>query len=491
MIGRKPVMLKPDSITKFINIIGTDNVLTEKEDLLTYAYDGTQMLRQLPEAILIPHTTEDISQIMRFCHQELIPVVPRGSGTGLSGGSIPVEGCIVLLLNQLDKIIEIDSENMTAWVETGVITSSIHEAVEKIGLFYPPDPGSMKISTIGGNVAENSGGLRGLKYGVTRNYVLGMEVVLPNGEIIQTGNKCAKDVAGFSIKDVFIGSEGTLGIVTKVLLKLIPLPESKKTILAYFKDIDSAAKTVSAIIAAHIIPTTLEFLDHVTIECVENYTHIGLPLDMAAVLLIEVDGAVTVVEDESRQIMDICKNHQAAEFKMAKDNEEALKFASARRNAFPALARYKPTTILEDATVPRSAIAPMLAEIHRIAEKYHLQIGTFGHAGDGNLHPTCLTDERDTDEIQRAEKAFNEIFEKAVELGGTITGEHGVGLAKKGFLPKQLGDPGIAFMQSMKNVLDPHQILNPGKIFSLHPRCEGLLPKTREQIPVTPEKEQL
>jgi glycolate oxidase len=488
MIGRNPVMLKSDSFNKFKEIVGKDNLLTEKEDLLTYAYDGTQMLRQLPEAILIPHTTEEISQIMKYCNQEKIPVVPRGSGTGLSGGSIPVEGAIVLLLNQLDKILEIDSENMTAWVETGVITSSIHQAVEKIGLFYPPDPGSMGISTIGGNVAENSGGLRGLKYGVTRNYVLGMEVVLPNGDIIHTGNKCAKDVAGFSIKDVFIGSEGTLGIITKVLLKLIPKPEAKKTILAYFKEMDSAAKTVSAIIAAHIIPTTLEFLDHITIECVENYSHIGLPLDMGAILLIEVDGAVPVVEKEAQQITEICQQHSAAEFHLAKDNEESLRFAAARRNAFPALARFKPTTILEDATVPRSAIAPMLAEIHRIAEKYNLMIGTFGHAGDGNLHPTCLTDERDKDEIERAEKAFNEIFEKAVALGGTITGEHGVGLSKKAFLPKQLGDPGIAFMQSMKDVLDPNHILNPGKVFSLHPRCEGLLPQSREQIPDTPEK---
>ena len=479
-------MLSETAVSKFKNIVGTDKVLLTKEDLLTYSYDGTQMLRQMPEAVVIAHTTEQVSEIMKYCYAERIPVVPRGSGTGLSGGSIPVPGAIVLLLNQMNKILDLDSENLTIEVETGVITSDIHTAVEKVGLFYPPDPGSMKISTIGGNVAENSGGLRGLKYGVTKNYVLGLEVVLPNGDILHTGNKCAKDVAGFNIKDVFVGSEGTLGIVTKVLLKLIPFPPAKKTILAYFKTVDGAAKTVSAIIAAHIIPTTLEFLDKVTIKCVENYSHIGLPLDMEAILLIEVDGAYSVVEDEAAQIIEICKQHTAAEFHLAKDNEEALKFASARRNAFPALARMKPTTILEDATVPRSAIAPMLAAIHQIAEKYHLEIGTFGHAGDGNLHPTCLTDERNTDEIKRAEAAFEEIFAKAVELGGTITGEHGVGISKKHFLPHQLGDVGIRFMQDMKKVLDPHEILNPGKIFALHPRCEGMLPKTREHIPVTP-----
>ncbi len=479
-------MLNSSVLSKIQDIVGRDNVLTSREDLLTYAYDGTPLLRQVPEAVVIAQNTSQISTLLKFCNTEKIPVVARGSGTGLSGGSIPVEGSIVLLLNQMNKILEIDSENLTAFVEPGVITADLHSAVEKIGLFYPPDPGSMKISTLGGNVAENSGGLRGLKYGVTKNYVMGLEVILPNGEILNTGNKCAKDVAGYNIKDVFVGSEGTLGIITKILFKLIPLPETKKTMLAYYHSVDAAAKTVSAIIAAHIIPVTLEFLDRVTIECVENYAHIGLPKDMEAVLLIEVDGPQSVVEDNSKKIIDICKSHSAAEFHMAQNDEEALKYASARRMAFPALARMEPTTILEDATVPRSAVAPMLAEIHRIAEKYHVKIGTFGHAGDGNLHPTCLTDERNTDEIKRAEQAFDEIFESAMKMGGTITGEHGVGLAKKKFLPHQLGQTGIAFMQAMKASLDPNGILNPGKMFAYKPRCEGILPRTRDQIPVVP-----
>jgi glycolate oxidase len=479
-------MLNPSAISKLQDIVSAENVLTSREDLLTYAYDGTQLLRQVPEAVVIAKNTDQISNILKFCNAEKIPLVPRGSGTGLSGGSIPVEGSIVLLLNQMNKILEIDSENLTAFVEPGVITATLHSAVEKIGLFYPPDPGSMKISTLGGNVAENSGGLRGLKYGVTKNYVMGLEVILPNGEILNTGNKCAKDAAGYNIKDVFVGSEGTLGIITKILLKLIPLPETKKTMLAYFHSVDAAAKTVSAIIAAHIIPVTLEFLDRITIECVENYSHIGLPKDMEAILLIEVDGPKSVAEDDSKKIIDICKNHSAAEFHTAQNNEEALKFASARRMAFPALARLEPTTILEDATVPRNRVADMLAEIHRIAEKYYVKIGTFGHAGDGNLHPTCLTDERNTDEIKRAEQAFDEIFETAMKMGGTITGEHGVGLAKKKFLPHQIGQTGIDFMQAMKASLDPFGILNPGKMFAYKPRCEGILPRTREQIPVVP-----
>ncbi len=478
-------MLNPTILDEFAAIVGKNNLLTSQEDLITYSYDGTPMLKQVPEAVIIPENTDQVSPIMVVCSRHGIPVVPRGSGTGLSGGSVPVEGSVVLLLNRLNKILEVDSENMTLWAETGVITADIHKTAESIGLFYPPDPGSMAISTIGGNVAENSGGLRGLKYGVTKNYVLGLEVVLPNGEVIHTGNKCAKDVAGFNIKDVFVGSEGTLGIVTKVLLKLIPKPEEKKTILAYFKSMEDAGETVSAIIAAHIIPTTLEFLDHVTIKCVENYSHIGLPMDMAAVLLIEVDGHASVVESEANQITEICKTHRAVEFHLAKDNDEALSFAAARRNAFPALARMKPTTILEDATVPRSAIAPMIRKIHEVSEKYKVEIGTFGHAGDGNLHPTCLTDERNTDEIKRAEEAFAEIFAHAIKLGGTITGEHGVGLSKKEFLPHQVEDSGITFMQNMKKVLDPQGILNPGKVFTLHPRCEGVLPHTREQIPTT------
>jgi glycolate oxidase len=365
----------------------------------------------------------------------------------------------------MDKILEVDCANLTMLVEAGVTTVQVADEAAKAGLFYPPDPGSMRISTIGGNVAENSGGLRGLKYGVTRNYVMGMEVVLPDGEVSFLGNKCVKDVAGYSLKDVFVGSEGTLGIITKVLLKLIPKPQTKKTMVATFSQMDAAAETVSAIIAAQIIPCTLEFLDRTTIHCVEDYAKIGLPLDCEALLLMETDGHPAVVAEEAAAMERIAREHGCLEVRVAKDDNEATKLASARRTAFSALARVAPTTILEDATVPRSELAHMIRFVEQVAKKYRLKIGTFGHMGDGNLHPTFLTDERNKEEMHRVEEAFTEIFDEAIRLGGTITGEHGIGLAKKGFLPKFAGDAQMRLMRELRRTLDPKGILNPGKMF--------------------------
>jgi glycolate oxidase len=323
----------------------------------------------------------------------------------------------------------------------------------------------MRISTIGGNVAENSGGLRGLKYGVTRNYVMGLEVVLPDGEILWTGNKCVKDVAGYSLRDLFIGSEGTLGVLTKVLLRLIPKPVAKRTLVATFSQMDHAAQCVSDIIAAQIIPCTLEFLDRTTIHCVEDFAHVGLPLDCEALLLMETDGHAAVVAEEAAGMEAIARQNHALEVRVARDDAEAARLATARRSAFSALARVAPTTILEDATVPRSELARMIRFVEDVARKHRLRIGTFGHMGDGNLHPTFLTDERNKDEMHRVEEAFREIFEEAIRLGGTITGEHGVGLAKKGFLPKFAGDAQMRVMRELRRALDPHGILNPGKMF--------------------------
>jgi glycolate oxidase len=350
-------------------------------------------------------------------------------------------------------------------VEPGVTTVQIAEAAEKAGLFYPPDPGSMKISTIGGNVAENSGGLRGLKYGVTRNYVMGMEVVLPDGEVMWLGNKCVKDVAGFSLKDVMIGSEGALGVITKVLLKLIPKPAAKKTMVSTFNAMDAAAQTVSDIIAAQIIPCTLEFLDRTTIHCVEDFAKVGLPLDCEALLLMETDGHAAAVEEEAAKMEELAKANGAMEVRVARDEAEAVQLATARRSAFSALARLAPTTILEDVTVPRSELAHMIRFVDEVAKKHELKIGTFGHMGDGNLHPTFLTDERNADEIHRVHEAFKEIFDEAIRLGGTITGEHGIGLAKKEFLPKFAGAAQMRVMRELRTALDPKGILNPGKMF--------------------------
>jgi glycolate oxidase len=445
--------------------LGSERVLWEREHLATYGFDGTAALYAQAGCVVLPKTTGEVTQVVRYAAQHKIPVVTRGSGTGLSGGSVPVHGCIVLCLVLMDRVLELDQKNLTIHVESGVVTQKVAELAEAAGLLYPPDPGSMKISTIGGNVAENSGGLRGLKYGVTRDYVMGLEVVLANGETVAFGNKCVKDVAGYSMKDVFIGSEGTLGIITKVLLQLVPKPRAKKTLLASFSQMDAAAETVSAIIAAKIIPCTLEFLDRITIKCVEEYAHLGLPLDAEAILLMETDGYPVVVEEEAQQMAEIARNHGAMAVQLAESAEESIQLTTARRMAFSALARVSPTTILEDATVPRSELANMIRFIQQTAAKYEVTVGTFGHMGDGNLHPTFLTNEKNAAEMARVEKAMEEIFDQAVSLGGTITGEHGVGLAKKAYLPKAIGDASLGLMRQLKRTLDPDNILNTGKIF--------------------------
>lgn len=456
-------------IAEFKKIVGEANVLTETEDILPYAYDGTPALWQMPRAVVFPQTTEHVSALLRYANEKRIPIVPRGNGSGLSGGSLPLSSgdAVVLCMTQMDRLLELDTQNLTILVEAGMRTQELFDLVSRAGLFYPPDPGSMKISCIGGNIAENSGGLRGLKYGVTRNYVMGLEVVLPSGEVVWTGNKCVKDVAGFSLKDVFIGSEGLLGIITKALLRLIPPPKARKTMLAIFEKMDDAAKTVSDIIAAHIIPCTLEFLDKTTIECVESYSHIGLPLDCEAVLLMETDGHPAVVEEEAQKMCEVAKKNACRTVRIAVDATEANQLAEARRVSLSALAKVSPTTILEDVTVPRSELVKMVRAVQQAAQKYNLRVGIFGHFGDGNLHPTFLVDEKNPDEMKRVEEAFEDVFKEALRLGGSVTGEHGVGLAKKKVLPDALGGQAIQVMRFMKKSLDPNGILNPGKMFDL------------------------
>ncbi|HEX6594969.1 MAG TPA: glycolate oxidase subunit GlcD [Bacillota bacterium] len=455
---------------KLVNIVGVENVRDDEASLLAYSYDSTPRFQALPDAVVTPRHTEDVKAIVNVCANYRVPIVPRGSGTNLCAGTTPLKGGIVLLFTKMNRIIEIDEENLTMTVQPGVYTKDIHDAAEAVGLFYPPDPGSMHVSQIGGNISENSGGLRGLKYGVTRDYVLGLEVVLPNGEIIQTGGKLAKDVAGYDLTRLYVGAEGTLGIITEATLKLIPQPETKQTMLALYHDLEAAAETVSAIIAARIIPATLEFLDQATINVVEDFANIGLPTDVQAVLLIEQDGPAEVVSTDMEKITQLCKRHRAFDVSIAQTAAEAEALTTARRAALSALSRLKPTTVLEDATVPRSEIANMVKAINDIATKYELTICTFGHAGDGNLHPTCLTDARDTEEIERVERAFAEIFQKAVELGGTITGEHGVGAMKLPYLHMKAGEVGIDVMRQIKKAIDPQNMMNPGKIFTMPKR---------------------
>ena len=452
-------------IEKLQQALGDEAVRTSPEDLSVYAFDGTAILFQLPTCVVLPESVDQVATILTIANDMATAVVTRGSGTGLAGGSVPSPGCIVLCLVKLNQVLEVDTANLTMTVEPGVLTQKIADTATAAGLFYPPDPGSIKISTIGGNVANNSGGLRGLKYGVTRDYVMALEVVLADGRVLQTGTKCVKDVAGFSLRDLFIGSEGTLGVMTKITLKLIPPPETKATMLGLFDQMTDAARTISAIIEARIIPCTLEFLDRTTVACVEEFAHIGLPTDVEALTLMEVDGHPAQVAEAADQIEKIALEHGAREVRRASSEEEATRLASARRTAFSALARRAPTVILEDVTVPRSELAKMVAAVERIAKEHDLEVGTFGHMGDGNLHPTFLTDERDKVEMQRVEVAMKEMFQTAIDLGGTITGEHGVGLAKKPFLRGALGDVPLDVMKSLKGVFDPKGILNPGKIF--------------------------
>ena len=455
--------------TRFIEslrgIFPPENILTEDIDVIPYSVDGTPALSSKPVAVVLPRNSLEVSRLIALCAEDGVAVSTRGSGTGLAGGCLPSPGGIVLSLAKFDRILDVDRKNLCLLAEAGATTSMVSEAAAREGLFYPPDPSSMKISTIGGNVANNSGGLRGLKYGVTRDYVMGMEVILANGSVTWLGSKCVKDVAGFSLKDLFIGSEGTLGVITKVLLRLVPKPAAKRTITASFEDLEKASEAVAAIIAHPVIPCTLEFLDRTTIRAVEDFAMIGLPVDAGAMLLMETDGHPEQVREEAEAMARIAREYGAINVTEAATAMQAESLSKARRTALSALARIRPTTILEDVTVPRSCLPEMVRRIDGISKRHSVKTGVFGHFGDGNIHPVFLTDERDVEEMRRVELAMKEVFEAAVDLGGTITGEHGVGIAKKPYLPMQFGKAEMSLMHAVKKSIDPLGILNPGKIF--------------------------
>lgn len=457
-------MIDSSIITRFTEILGQEHLLTQKEDMLTYSYDAAVLDAQMPAAVAIPGTTEEIGEIVRVCHENSLPLTVRGAGTNLSGGTIPEGNGIVLSTGRLNRIIEINEADMYAVVQPGVVTADLAAAVEAKGLFYPPDPGSQAVSTIGGNVAENAGGLRGLKYGVTKDYVMGLRFFDAQGGYVKTGSRTVKCATGYNITGLMVGSEGTLGVMDEITLKLIPAPRSRKSMVAVYDTIEKASETVAAIIAARIVPATLEILDNFTIRAVEDFSNAGLPVDAAALLLIEVDGHPAVVEEEGEKVEALCKKLGAASVKVAQTDEARDKIWAARRSALSALAKLKPTLILEDATVPRSRIPDMVRALQEIAGKYKIDIGTFGHAGDGNLHPTILTDKRDTEEFHRVEAAIEEIFDKALAMGGTLSGEHGTGLAKAPFLEKEAGYSSVLFSRRLRRALDPNNILNPGKI---------------------------
>jgi glycolate oxidase len=453
---------------KLESIVGKGNVLTSKVELLTYGYDATaDMPHQLPDAVVLPKSVEEVQQIVNLARENNIALYPRGSGTNLSGGTIPLKKGIVISLQHMNKIVEVDNENLTATVEPGVIIQDLNNAVAKFGLIYPPDPGTVATATMGGSVAENSGGLRGLKYGVTKHYIMGMEVVLANGDKVRFGGKTVKNVTAFDFSNLFIGSEGTLGIITQIICKLVPGPKYRRAMLATFKTVEDAGNTVAGIIASHVIPATLEIMDNKTLQAVEDYAKIGLPTDAAALLLIEVDSmSEQIVAQETEAVQAVVKKNNG-DLKVATSDAERDKLWSARRAALPALAQLGNCVIIEDATVPRSKITDMLVACSTIAKKYNVTLGTFGHAGDGNLHPTILADKNNKEEMDRVHKAVDEIFATAIKFGGTLTGEHGIGIAKMKYLSSELGQSGVNLMKSIKEALDPTYIMNPGKMVPL------------------------
>ncbi len=454
-------MLKPSVVKELKNIVGAGNLYTSPEDLVVYSYDATRV-ESLPWAVARPADAQEVSRIIKLANRERFPVVPRGAGTGMSGGSVPVRGGLVLSLERMNRILEIDEDNFLAVVEPGVVTGDLQREVEARGLFYPPDPASHQFCTMGGNVAECAGGLRAVKYGVTKDYVLGLEVVLPTGEIIRTGARTAKSVAGYDLTRLMVGSEGTLGIATRIIVKLLPLPESVRTLSAFFQTVDSAAMAASAIIASRILPRALEFADQSALRAVEKYLKEDISGGAAALLVVEVDGPVESTAREITRVEEIVARSGAARITRAETEADRERIWKARRSISPALYAIKPKKVNEDIVVPRSKIPDIVRAIDEIARRHDLLIVNFGHAGDGNIHTNIMVEEA---ELPKTGAAVKEIFEATLRLGGSISGEHGIGLAKAPYLPLELGADAIGAMKKIKRALDPNNILNPGKIF--------------------------
>jgi len=445
-------------------IVGKENLTTAKEDLLCYSYDGTGQVF-LPEAIAFPANTVEISAIMKLATRVHFPVVPRGAASGMTGGSLPIEGGLVLAMNRLSNILEIDEQNHVAVVEPGVINGHFREELKEKGLFYPPDPASLKFCTMGGNVAECAGGPSAVKYGVTRDYVLGLEVVLPDGRIMRTGVRTAKGVVGYDLTRLFIGSEGTLGIITKITVKLISMPTAKKTFLASCSSLSGATGMVTHILKS-ITPCTLEYLDNTAVKIVRGKIPFTLDPKVKALLLIEVDGDRVSVETQSEQLKHLLQDQkELLSLREAATTEEVDSLWIARRAVSPSAFDLKPDKISEDIVVPRSSIPHLVQYTEHLSREYNIPIFTFGHAGDGNIHVNIMLDKNNHEELDKAQAAKEKLFKEVIALSGTLSGEHGVGITKAPFISMELDQTSMDVMQSLKNFFDPHNILNPGKIF--------------------------
>ena len=440
-------------------------VLTEPADLIAYGFDAT-FFDRTPPLVVLPQTTAEVSAVHRIATERRIAITPRAMGSGLSGGAIPLRGSIVLGVARMNRILEIDDIDRVAVVQAGVINADLQNAVEQRGMFYPPDPSSLRQSAIGGNVAENAGGARCLKYGVTGDYVLALEVVLPDGTVIRTGGRTVKNVTGYELRRLFTGSEGTLGTITEITLRLLAKPAFARTALAVFERVDDAAQTATDVLGAGVLPTAIEMIDQITMRCIEDNKPAGLPVDAAAILIFGVDGNdEQVVTHELTEIARIARAAGAREVQVAQTAADAERLWTARRSINPSLARRRPNRLGEDICVPRRSILPMIRRIAEIRAKYALELPLYGHIGDGNLHPNLLCDKRDREEMVRVEGAAREIFEAAIALGGTLSGEHGIGLLKKQFMEEDLGADAVALMRRIKDAIDPLGIMNPGKIF--------------------------
>ncbi len=458
------IVISPSIIDRLRSELGNDAVITDKEHMICYSYDATRIER-LPDALLMPKSREEVASILGIANSEKIPVIPRGAGSGFAGGSVPARGGIILSLQRMDKILEVNRNDFYIVAEPGVVTRNIQKAAEAEGLFYPPDPSSVNFCTIGGNISTGAGGARGVKYGTTKDYVMGLEVVLPTGDVIFTGTRAPRSVAGYDLTRLLVGSEGTLGVITKAILKLIPLPEKTVTVAAIFTSIHDAIAAIDHIIMSGVRPSVIEFMDNSSISVIRELLPESVREKGEAMVISEVDGPGTQVEEGLHRIEDICRKSGAVIVSAARTPQEREKLWTARRSVSPALYKINPTKINEDIVVPRSKLSDLMNEIGKIASANKVQIVSFGHAGDGNLHINVMTDDKNEEEFKRAKKAVHELFEVTLRFGGSISGEHGIGMTKAPFLPMEVSDKVIGIMKGIKQTFDPNNILNPGKIW--------------------------
>jgi len=474
-----PVKLTAPMLEALRGIVGAANIIHGEQELLVYECDAYTLEKNLPNVVVLPRTTAEVAATARFCAQNNLPIIPRGAGTSLSGTVLAVTGGVMIALTRMNRILEIDYRNRRALVEAGCVNAWVTQAVKGHGLYYAPDPSSQSACTIGGNVATNSGGPHTLKYGVTTNHVLGFEMVLPDGEIVWLGARPdgGEEVDGYDLRGAVIGCEGMFGIVTRVLLKLIRAPQMFKTMLGVFENVDDASRTVSDIIAAGIVPGALEMMDQLITQAVEAAYHFGFPLNAGAVLIVELDGLAAGLDRQAERVMEICSRNRAREVRLAKNDEERMNLWKSRKRAFGAIGRLSPNFITQDGVVPRSKLPEMMRFIQSCSKKYGLRIPNVFHAGDGNIHPLILYDERDAAQVQRALAAGHDILEKCIELGGSVTGEHGIGVEKIDFMAKQFTREDLEAMRTLRRVFDPKNGCNPHKMFPGSKRCADFAPK--------------